>query len=58
MTVKLRMSRWRCRNGDCERQTFADQLPELLLLTHVGPGGLLNSFSFLATVLAAFRESA
>src|SRR5450432_3484628 len=27
--VKLRVIRWRCRNGQCERQTFTDQLPEI-----------------------------
>jgi transposase len=30
VTVKLRVSRWRCLNGDCERRTFADQLPEIV----------------------------
>jgi len=25
VTVKMRTSRWRCTNGDCERLTFADQ---------------------------------
>jgi len=29
VTVNLRMSRRRCRNGDCEHLTFADQLPEI-----------------------------
>ena len=28
MTVKMRMSRWRCTNGDCERLTFADRPSE------------------------------
>jgi transposase len=28
MTVKIRVSRWRCLNGDCERRTFADQPSE------------------------------
>jgi hypothetical protein len=28
VTVKMRMSRWRCTNGDCERLTFADQPSE------------------------------
>jgi len=30
VTVKLRVSRWRCLNGDCEHRTFADQLPEIV----------------------------
>jgi transposase len=29
VTLKLRVIRWRCRNAECERQTFADQLPEI-----------------------------
>ena len=29
MTVKLRVIRWRCGNAECERQTFADPLPEI-----------------------------
>ena len=29
VTLKLRLSRWRCHNKACERQTFAEQLPEL-----------------------------
>ena len=28
VTVKMRMSRWRCTNGDCERLTFADRPSE------------------------------
>jgi transposase len=27
--VKLRVIRWRCGNAECERQTFADPLPEI-----------------------------
>ena len=29
MTVKLRLQRWQCRNGACERKTFVEQLPEI-----------------------------
>ena len=29
MTVKLRLQRWRCRNGACKRKTFVEQLPEI-----------------------------
>ena len=29
VTVKLRVIRWRCGNAECERQTFADPLPEI-----------------------------
>jgi transposase len=29
VTVRLRAIRWRCRNADCERRTFTDQLPEI-----------------------------
>ena len=28
--VKVQASRWRCLNGECERQTFTDQLPEIV----------------------------
>ena len=31
VTVKLRMNRWRCTNGDCERRTFVDQPSESVL---------------------------
>ena len=27
VTVKLQMTRWRCLNDECERETFCDQLP-------------------------------
>src|SRR5271154_3550743 len=27
--VKVRVVRWRCRNAECERQTFVDQMPEI-----------------------------
>ena len=30
VTVELRMSRWRCLNGNCERRTFADQPPGIV----------------------------
>jgi hypothetical protein len=30
VTLKLRSSRWRCRNKACEHQTFAEQVPELV----------------------------
>ena len=30
VTVKLRVSRWRCLNGSCERRTFADRLPGIV----------------------------
>ena len=29
VTVKLGVIRWRCGNAECERQTFADPLPEI-----------------------------
>jgi len=29
VTVKLRLQRWQCRNGACERKTFVEQLPEI-----------------------------
>jgi transposase len=29
VTLKLRVIRWRCRNAECERQTFVDLLPEI-----------------------------
>jgi len=29
VTVKLRIQRWQCRSKSCERQTFAEQLPEI-----------------------------
>ncbi|WP_281024217.1 transposase family protein [Methylocystis hirsuta] len=29
VTVRLRVSRWRYCNADCERRTFSDQLPEI-----------------------------
>ncbi|PDT35560.1 MULTISPECIES: ISL3 family transposase [Sinorhizobium] len=29
VTVKLRLSRWRCAHQQCERQTFADRLPTI-----------------------------
>ncbi|SDR59222.1 Transposase [Rhizobiales bacterium GAS113] len=29
VTVRLRISRWRCRNGVCGRRTFAEQSPEI-----------------------------
>ena len=28
--VKMQASRWRCLNGECERRTFTDQLPEIV----------------------------
>ena len=28
--VKMGVSRWRCLNGECERRTFTDQLPEIV----------------------------
>ena len=28
--VKMRVSRWRCLNRECERETFTDQLPEIV----------------------------
>ena len=30
MIVKMQASRWRCLNGECERRTFTDQLPEIV----------------------------
>src|SRR5271165_1817071 len=30
VTVKMQVSRWRCLNRQCERETFADQLPEVV----------------------------
>jgi len=30
VTVRLRLSRWRCPNKKCKRRTFADQLPEVV----------------------------
>jgi hypothetical protein len=30
VTVKLRVSRWRCMNGSCERRTFAARLPGIV----------------------------
>jgi transposase len=30
VTVKMRVSRWRCLNRKCERRTFTDQLPEII----------------------------
>ena len=29
VTVKLRLQRWQCRNGACNRKTFTTQLPEV-----------------------------
>jgi hypothetical protein len=29
VTLKLRVMHWRCRNAECERRTFVDQLPEI-----------------------------
>ena len=29
VTLKLRVSRWRCLSTECERQTFVDQLPAI-----------------------------
>jgi len=29
MTVKLRVSGWRCGNGECKRQTSTEQLTEI-----------------------------
>ena len=31
MVVKMQVSRWRCLNRECERETFTDQLPEIVL---------------------------
>ena len=28
--VRMHVSRWRCLNGECERRTFTDQLPEIV----------------------------
>jgi hypothetical protein len=30
VVVKMQVSRWRCLNGECERETFTDQLPEIV----------------------------
>jgi transposase len=30
VVVKIEVSRWRCLNRECERQTFTDQLPEVV----------------------------
>ena len=30
VTVKMEVSRWRCLNRECQRQTFADRLPEIV----------------------------
>jgi transposase len=30
VTVKMQVSRWRCLNRECERETFTDQLPEVV----------------------------
>jgi transposase len=30
VVVKMQVSRWRCLNRECERETFTDQLPEIV----------------------------
>jgi hypothetical protein len=30
VVVKMQVSRWRCLNGECERETFTDQLLEIV----------------------------
>jgi transposase len=32
VVVKMQVSRWRCLNRECERETFTDQLPEIVYL--------------------------
>ena len=54
--VKMQASRWRCLNGECERQTFTDQLPEIVVLTLVGPNKLLNLSISSATVRPGGRR--
>jgi len=51
------VSRWRCGNGECKRQTSTEQLPEIAALSHFEAGGSLNSFSYLATAPADDREN-
>jgi len=29
VTLKVQMSRWRCGNAGCEKQTFSEQLPDV-----------------------------
>ena len=57
MVVKMQVSRWRCLNRECERETFTDQLPEIVCLTLGGPNESLNLFIFSATALVAGREN-
>jgi transposase len=56
VTVKMQASRWRCLNGECERRTFTDQLPEIVVLTLVGPNESLNLFILSATARAGGQE--
>ena len=58
MVVKMQVSRWRCLNRECERETFTDQLPEIVC-PHARRTQriVLNLFIFSATALVAGREN-
>jgi len=54
--VKMGVSRCRCLNGECERRTFTDQLPEIVVPTPAGPSESLKLFIFSAMALAVGRQ--
>ena len=55
VTLQVRVTRWRCQNRRCERQTFADRLPQAA--RPGGPAGSPNLPDCSVMPPAAFRRS-
>jgi len=55
--IHARLTRWRCRNDQCDRRIFADRLPGLAARLHAGPplGWIVRLFGHSA--VAAIRKT-
>jgi len=57
VALQLRLSRWRCRNRECEQAIFRERLGEVVAPGHGGPVGWKKCCSWWATAQAAVRPS-
>ena len=53
VNIQARLTRWRCRNDQCDRRIFAERLPTLATHSHAGPPGWPGSSGCLATAWVA-----